>query len=285
MIRTCLEMMKYRGRVIIFFWGSLVGSLLAGHEIGMQPLFPTVTGPLTMYLVGLFAYIYNDIRDIDADRINASNRPIPSGKVSKWEATKLVIALAVLAIVLSLLLNPFVFATALFGIFLGLIYSTPPLSLKNRPLSKWIVTSLWCGVASMGGSLAVSQIITGKTLYAVALFIVQGLACSPVADLLDIAGDRAAGKRTIAVVLGSDLTAKMSTVLLGSTCIITVFIFNLLGFNWLFPILLGASYMMFIWWTLLLTKRLDDKTYRASILKKAPLASMAMNLSLIIGTL
>ena len=283
MIRTCLEMMKYRGRVIIFLWGAFIGALLAGHETGIQPLFPTVAGPITMYIVGLFAYIYNDIRDIDADRINSSDRPIPSGRVSKWQATKLVITLATLAIVLSLLLNPFVLATALFGIFLGLIYSTPPIALKNRPLSKWLITSLWCGVASMGGSLAVSHIVTGKTLYAAILFIVQGLACSPMADMMDITGDRTAGKRTIAVVLGPDLTAKMSAALLVLSWILTVFTFNVLGFNLFFPILLGTLYMMFIRWTFMLTKRLDDKTYRASILKKAPLASIAMNLSLIIG--
>ena len=285
MIRTFLEMVKYRSRVVVFLWGSLVGALLAGHDIGMQPLFPTVAGPLTMYLVGLFAYIYNDIRDIDADRINASNRPLPSGRVSKWQAMKLVIALAVLAVVLSFLLNPLVLATTLFGIFLGLIYSTPPLSLKNRPLSKWILTSLWCGVASMGGSLAVSHIITGKTLYAAAVFFIQGLASTPVADILDIAGDWAAGKRTIAVVLGPDLTAKMCAALLTSISILTVFTFKTLGFKWLFPILLGTSSMIFVYWILLLIKRLDDEAYRASMLKKAPLACIVTNLSLVIGTL
>jgi 4-hydroxybenzoate polyprenyltransferase len=270
--------------VIIFLWGSIVGALLAGHEKGAQPLFATIAGPLAMYLVGLVAYVYNDIRDLDADRINAGHRPLPSGRVSKGQAMELVITSGVLALTLSLLLNPLVFAVAAFGIFLAYIYSTPPFSLKNYAISKWVVASLWAGVASLGGSLAVSK-ITGKTLYAAILFTVQGLACSPLADLMDITGDRMAGKKTIAVVLGPSLTVKMSLALMASSLVFTTFIFNSLGFNWLFPILLWMFSAMLIRWTLPLSNRYTDKVFCRGLVKKICLASMALNTSLVIGVL
>ena len=284
MIQPYIDMIKYRSRVIIFFWGSLVGALLAGSDIGIQPLFPTIAGPVAMYLVGLLAYVYNDIRDIDADRINAGNRPLPSGRVTKKQAMKLVVGSGVLALILSLLLNPSVFAVVLFGIFLGYVYSTPPFSLKNHPVSKWIIASLWAGVASVGGSLAISE-ITAKTLYAATLFTVQGLACSPLADVMDIAGDRAAEKKTIAVAFGPTLTIKISVVLIASATLFTALTFNIIGFNWLYPILLGTLSTMLIRWTLLLKNRYTDKAYCGSMMKKICLTSIAINSSLVIGVL
>ncbi len=284
MIRPYIDMVKYRSRVIIFFWGSMVGAILAGTDRGIQPLFPTIAGPLAMYFIGLFAYIYNDVLDLDADRINARNRPLPSGRVSKGQALKLAVASGVLGLALSLSLNPLVFAVVSFGIFLGYIYSTPPLSLKNYPLSKWIIASLWAGVASLGGSLAVSG-ITGKTLFAAILFIVQGLACSPLADVMDTEGDRKAGKKTIAVVLGPALTVKMSTFLMASALAFTAFAYNILGFNWLFPILLGILSAMLIRWTLLLSKRYTDKVFCDSMVKKICITSILINSSLVVGAL
>ena len=284
-IRPYTDIVKYRSRVIIFFWGSLVGALLAGSDKAIQPLFPTIAGPLAIYLVGLFAYVYNDIQDLDADMINAGNRPLPSGRVSKSQAMKLAVASAVLALALSLLLNPFVFAVVSFGIFLGCIYSTPAFSLKDQPLSKWIVCSLWGGVCTLGGSLAVSEIITGKILFAAILFSAQGLALSPLGDIMDIDGDRAAGKRTIAVALGPALTAKMSAALTASPAVFTVFAFNILGFNWLFPILLGTLSAIFIRWTLLMSNRYNDRAYCGSMVKKICITSMAINSCLVIGVL
>ena len=257
---------------------------MAGSDRGMQPLFPTIVAPLAMCLVGLFAYVYNDVQDIDADRINAPNRPLSSGRVSKTQAMKLAIGSGALALALSLLLNPFVFATVSFGIFLGYVYSTPPFSFKNRPLAKLVTASLWAGVCSLGGSLAISE-ITGKTLYAAALFVVQGLAVSPLGDIIDLAGDRLAGKRTIAQVLGPDLMVKLSTILIASAVVFTAFTFNILGFNWIFPLLLVALSAMLIRWTLLLKDRYNDKGFCGSMVKRACLASMAINSSMVIGVI
>lgn len=284
-IRPYTDMVKHRSRVVISCWYAVVGAVLAGSNIGIYPLFPTLLGSLAIYLVGLFAYVYNDASDIDADRINAANRPLPSGRASKAQAMKLAVTSAALGLILSLLLNPLVLATALSGIFLGYIYSTPRFSLKNHPLSKVIVCCLWAGIACLGGSLAVSPVITGKILYALGLFMLQGLAFSPMGDLMDIAGDRAAGKRTIAVVLGPSLTAKMIAGLTASALVCTTLVYNILGFNWLFPVLLGVLSAMLIRGVLLLSRRLDDKAYRAMMAKRLGILVLGFNSSLLVGIL
>ena len=284
-IRPYLDIVKYRGRVVISCWFTLVGAVLAGSEIGMQPLFPTVVGILAMYLVGLFAYVYNDVRDVDADTINAANRPLPSGRVSEAQAMKLAVTSAVLALTLSLLLNPLVLATALFGIFLGYIYSTPRFSLKNYSLSKLIVCSLWAATACLGGSLAVSPVITGKILYAVALFMVEGFIFPSLSDLMDVGGDQAAGKRTIAVVLGPSLTTKIIAALGASALACTLLTFNILGFNWLFPVLLGVLSIMLIRGTLLLSKRFNDKAYCVAMTKRLGILCLGINSSILVGVL
>jgi len=285
LIRPYLDMIKYRSRVIIFLWGSFVGALLAGSDIGTQPLFPMVAGPLAMYLVGLYAYIYNDIQDLEADRINAKNRPLPSGRVSKAQALRLVIATGASAFGLSLLLNPWVTAVVSFGIALGFVYSTPPISLKDRFLVKWFVASLWAAVASLGGSLAVSGQVTGKTLYCALVFLAYGLAMSPMADIGDIEGDRAARKKTIATEMGPVFTVRMSTVIMVSTIVSTALLYSILGFNLACPILFGTFSLLATKTTWPLIHRWNNKPFHGHAIKRLAILSLAINASLIAGVL
>lgn len=285
LIGPYLDIVKYRSRTVMFLWGAFVGAMLAGSDVGTQPLFPTIAGPLAMYLVGLFAYVYNDVQDLEADKINASNRPLPSGRVSKDQAMKLAIATGASAFAISLFLNPWVVAAVSLGLALGLVYSTPPISLKNRYLLKWFVASLWAAVASLGGSLAVSGYVTGKTLYSALLFLAYGLAMSPMADIADIEGDRVAGKRTIATEMGPIFTVRMSTAIMIFNIVATALFCSSLGFNLACPILVGIFSLLATRTTWPLIKRFNDKSFQGNTIKKLALLSLAINASLIAGTL
>ena len=285
LIQPYLDMIKYRSRAAFFLWGAIVGALIAGTEKGIQPLFPTIAGPLAMYLVGISAYVYNDIQDLEADKINAKDRPLPSGRVSKGQAMKLVIAAGASAFTLSLFLNYSVVALVSFGIALGYVYSTPPLSLKDRFLVKSIIASLWAAVSSLGGSLAILGYVTGQTLFSATVFLVYGMVFSPVSDIGDIEGDRATGKRTIPAEMGPIFTARLSTAIIISYVVATAFVYSSLGFSLLCPLLLGIFSLFTIRMIWSVARRWNDKPFYGKMAKRLALLSLAINASPIIGAL
>jgi len=282
-ILPCLELVKYRGRAIIFPWGTFIGALVACG--GIPPLLPTVAATIVMYLVALYAYVYNDVQDMEIDRINSRDRPLPSGRVSKGQAKKYVIAMAASALIIALLLDQRVFALACFGLALGYIYSTPPLSLKNRFLLKQTTASLWAAIASLGGGIAASGQITGTTLYAAILFFAYGMAFSPVADIGDIDGDRAAGKRTVAVVMGPGFTVKMGATIMLLFATVTALVYSRLGFNLACPILVGTLSILAIRTVWPLINRWNDPSCNKRTVKKLILIHFLIQGSLVAGAL
>ena len=67
----------------------IVGQILALNAI---PTLPEVTfGFLAVFLVSASALILNDTFDVESDRINAPDRPVPSGLVTKGEALRIVL--------------------------------------------------------------------------------------------------------------------------------------------------------------------------------------------------
>src|ERR687891_2532456 len=94
--------------------------------------------PLSTLLIITGMYILNDLFDADLDRINGkTNRPIPSGRVSKRQAVVFVISMNVIG------LSVPVFSNNQLGIVLaslialiGILYSLPKVSLKDRYIIK-----------------------------------------------------------------------------------------------------------------------------------------------------
>lgn len=279
-----LGLVKYRGRAFAYLWGGFIGALVASR--GIPPILPTIGGTIAMYLVALCAYIYNDVRDLEADRINSEDRPLPSGRASHRQATLLVVSMGIVALVISLSLNFWVLAVTCFGLFLGYAYSTPPLSLKNRFLLKQTTTSLWASLSSLGGGVAITGgQITGANLYAAFVFFVYGMAFSPVVDIGDMAGDRAGGKRTLPLVKGPGFTIKMASTIMLSFVALTALTYAIFGMNLWCPILVGALSVVSVWSTWPLRHQWNDHSCCKRVVKKLILLIFALQGSLVVGVL
>ena len=90
--------------------------------------------PISTLLIITGMSIFNDLIDADLDRTNGKiKRPIPSGNVSKRSALELIIVTNLIGITIALLIGDitgifFAFIIALIGV----LYSTPKISLKDR---------------------------------------------------------------------------------------------------------------------------------------------------------
>ncbi|HEX6280647.1 MAG TPA: UbiA family prenyltransferase [Nitrososphaera sp.] len=182
-----------------------------------------IPAPLITLMIAVGMYILNDLVDADVDKTNLKNRPIPSGLVSKKQAWTFIMLTngAALGILISTLaIDSIIFVIPM--ILLGILYSTPKkVALMNRFVIKNIAIALFYMLCTMLGitwsygiELAINNpIVAIHTITMSGIMIFVG---STVNDLGDIKGDKAAGRRTIPIVLGGENTVKMLVILLVS---------------------------------------------------------------------
>ena len=171
-----------------------------------------------VYIVGI-----NQIYDSDIDAVNKPFLPIAAGTLSTGAGWGLCIALAAAGTTIAAInFDRLIAALYVFGLFLGTIYSVPPLRLKRFAVPAFITIATVRGVllnfgvyyatrAALGLEFAWSpavMFITGfVTLFATAIAITK--------DLPDVEGDLRYGIRTFATSLGvRKITALGSGILL-----------------------------------------------------------------------
>jgi geranylgeranylglycerol-phosphate geranylgeranyltransferase len=195
-----------------------------GSETEMQLLIQrTLPLPFITLMIAVGMYVLNDLVDADIDRTNSKNRPIPSGLVSKKQAWSFIMLtngaavgmlIVTFTLISSILLVPM--------ILIGILYSLPrKIALMNRFLLKNIAIALFymlCAMLGFTSSYSIDLAINNP-IVAIHIMAMSGIMIfvgSTVNDLGDIKGDKAAGRRTIPIVLGGENTVKMLVILLGT---------------------------------------------------------------------
>ncbi|MDQ3888290.1 MAG: UbiA family prenyltransferase [Thermoproteota archaeon] len=197
---------------------------VGGSETEIQLLIQRIIpAPFITLMIAVGMYILNDLIDADVDKTNLKNRPIPSGRVSKKQAWAFIMLTngAALGILISALaIDSIIFVIPM--ILIGILYSTPKkMALMNRFVIKNIAIALFYMLCTMLGitwsygiELAINNPIAA--IHAITMSGIMIFVGSTVNDLGDIKGDRAAGRRTIPIVLGGENTVKVLIILLVS---------------------------------------------------------------------
>nr|XP_043636490.1 homogentisate solanesyltransferase, chloroplastic [Erigeron canadensis] len=157
------------------------------------------------YIVGI-----NQIYDIGIDKVNKPYLPIAAGDLSVKSAWFLVLAFAVLGVIIvGINFGPFITSLYCLGLFLGTIYSVPPLRMKRFPVVAFLIIATVRGFllnfgvyyavrAALGltfqWSSPVAFITSFVTLFALVIAITK--------DLPDVEGDRKFQISTFATKLG-----------------------------------------------------------------------------------
>ncbi|KAI3688082.1 hypothetical protein L1987_81789 [Smallanthus sonchifolius] len=157
------------------------------------------------YIVGI-----NQIYDIGIDKVNKPYLPIAAGDLSVQSAWFLVLAFAIVGVIIvGLNFGQFITSLYCFGLFLGTIYSVPPLRMKRFPVVAFLIIATVRGFllnfgvyyavrAALGltfqWSSPVAFITTFVTMFALVIAITK--------DLPDVEGDRKFQISTFATKLG-----------------------------------------------------------------------------------
>ncbi len=246
---TAIDYVKLLRPINVFMVSAMA---LAGVFFGNP------NSPLTTYVLAVvvatsytgIAMIHNDLLDIDIDRINAPNRALPSGRVSKKEAVIYMIILFVIGSISGAFLSP---ESALIMV-LTLVLS---LSYNARLKKMGFVGNLTVGITATSAFLYGDAAASGWDNFwpfinwtaSIYLFIISAFlntgreVCK---GIMDTKGDAKYGVQTIAVLYGKKVAAYFVLVLVGFALSMTIIPVLNGVFGWIFYIGLAAFIVLIL---------------------------------------
>jgi len=200
---------------VFIVYNILISNISAGIPF---PLFESILVFLTVFLITGAGNAINDYYDIDIDRINKPDRPIPSGRIGLSTALYFSLALFVLGTLFAFMINPVCGIIALINSLLLIYYA--------RTLKR----------TAFLGNLAVGYLTGSTFLFGGAVFFEKGgledvfilfllatlatIAREIVKDIEDIDGDMKDGAHTLPIVIGPGKAAGIAA-LIGLVAVIT----------------------------------------------------------------
>jgi 4-hydroxybenzoate polyprenyltransferase len=174
-----------------------------------------VFGVISFFCAVSFSNIFNDIKDIEIDRLNDKKRPLTEGIIWITEATIAALIFVALAILTALASGSFVIVSAtLASLFLGYAYSDENLCLAKRGLTGTI--SLVVGYVFL--PLVAGMFIAGNfntfSLSLLAFLVTETGMRLLFKDYADEKGDMRYGKMTPLLIYGEKIIGTLSNLLI-----------------------------------------------------------------------
>ena len=179
---------------------TLTGALavvMGGYVAGTGEWFNIMLAVAATILVSASANAWNDYLDIEIDRINRPDRPLPSGQVSLRAAKWFSLTLAVLSLLIAASINLPSFIIVLFANLLLYIYS---LKLKSTVLLGNLSVAFTSAMSAVFGGVAAGN--PKPTLWLFVIIFVAILGREVLKTMADYEGDLSESVRTISTVWG-----------------------------------------------------------------------------------
>jgi 4-hydroxybenzoate polyprenyltransferase len=187
----------------------------AATAIGARPPEPWSAGLLIAPLIGsVMAAVLNagnnalnQIYDLDIDRVNKPQRPLPSGRLTIHQAWIFTGVTYVLALALAWLVQPHgrheCFVLVIVAVVCTLVYSVPPLRTKRLGIWANVTIAIPRGtLLKVAGWSSVKTIAGLEPWYIGAIFGLFLLGATTTKDFADMEGDRRGGCRTLPIRYG-----------------------------------------------------------------------------------
>ncbi len=181
---------------LITFLAIIVGGLICTGDNHIS--FDLFLAAFIGFIITAAGNSMNDIIDIDIDKINRPQRPLPSLKLTIRQAWILFVFLLITSLVLSLIINYLAFLIVLLSNALLILYS---FSVKKVPIFGNIVISFLTAYAFIFGGMVVGN-VREAFIPAIFAFLIN-LIREVVKDMEDIDGDKLVGVNTFPITFGS----------------------------------------------------------------------------------
>jgi len=191
------------GNVIITFLSVEVGGILCGVDI--EKSWKIFLSAIAASLIIAGGNAVNDVFDIDTDRINQPNRPLPSGKLSTKQAKTFYFIVTITGIAASAMINVYSFLIAIIAATSVFMYS---FKLKRSIFLGDFIVALTTGLTFIFAGASVRDF---NDVYPAAIFaFLINLIREIIKDARDVDGDRQIGVKTFATKFGTTASTYIS---------------------------------------------------------------------------
>lgn len=185
--------------------------LVAAHEAGRSDASLYLVTLIAALAVNLYIVGLNQLTDVEIDRVNKPHLPLPSGRISAHDASRVVAVAGVLALGCSAAGGRWLLGTIATVFVMGTLYSLPPARLKRFPMVAALFIVLARGViGNFGLWLTFAAALSGQPylprhLVAFVGFMVGFMTViSLLKDAPDVEGDEKNDIRTFSVRAGPE---------------------------------------------------------------------------------
>lgn len=174
---------------------ALIGYLIATGTL--TP--PSLLLAVIVALITAGGNVINDVRDVEIDRINRPDRPIPAGDISLAGARAYAAALFIGGIAIATLTTTLCLAIAIINSVILIVYAV---RLKRTPVLGNVAVAYLAGsVFLFGGAFAGIEGLV-RNLSLAAITFLATVARELLKDAEDVDGDAAGGARTLPMIVG-----------------------------------------------------------------------------------
>jgi chlorophyll synthase len=215
-------------------WAYLCGSVSAGVPLsgnwGMVLLGMVLAGPIVCGM----SQAANDWCDRHVDAVNEPDRPIPSGRIPGRWGLWIALAMTALSLWVGSLLGTWGFWATVAGVVAAWAYSAEPVRLKR---SGWwgpgLVALSYEGLPWFTGAAVLLQAVPRfEVVVIAALYAFGAHGIMTLNDFKALEGDRQHGVRSLPVVLGPEVAAKIACTVMGMAQALVVPLLLLWGKPW-----------------------------------------------------
>lgn len=211
----------------------VMGQLLALGEFAS--VFITASGFLSVFLISASILVLNDYFDVETDKINAPDRPIPSNIVTPFEALLLSIILLSLGLTLSYLISNTALLCSIGLLIVGFLYNR---KFKKSGLPGNLLVSFSVGMTFIFGGISVGFPFSKAVLFFGLIVALVDLGEEIAADAMDVIGDKLINSKSIAILYGKPIALKISSYIFSFVILLTAipFMMNWFSLIYLIPI-------------------------------------------------
>ncbi len=190
-------------------------------------------GFLSVFCISAAALILNDYFDVAIDRVNAPDRPLPAGVVTRQEVLRLSIGVMLVGFAAAALisLEALIVGVLVWGV--GFLYNW---RYKRAGLFGNVLVSISVAMTFIYGGVAVGRPFHALVWTFAGLALLIDLGEEITGDAMDMAGDTEIGSRSLALRLGRNAALRIS-----GTIFLSVVLYSSL------PFLLGWLALKYLW--------------------------------------
>ncbi|MFC2133767.1 UbiA family prenyltransferase [Bacteroidota bacterium] len=219
-------------------------------------LFLTAAGFFSVFLISASILVLNDYFDVETDKINAPDRPIPSNQVSPSEALVFSLLLLGLGIFLSYLISIPVLIISIILSLVGFLYNR---FFKKKGLLGNLMVSFSVGMTFIYGGATVGLPFNKVVLFFALIAALVDLGEEIAADSIDIKGDLLINSKSLAIKYGESAALKISCSILLLVVLISIVPFVLKWFPMIYLIPIGIMDIFIFYFSIKLLKSGNDK--------------------------